>query len=81
MKEASAWHCCMGPWFATTATLVRILHSSARRCEQKPKTTGHDGKGKRKPQTRNFGPQKNHCQTTLEGKTVDFSPFRWIQEP
>ena len=68
-------------WVATLATLVGISHSSAKRCKQKPKTTGHDGKVKRKPQTDNFGPQKNHGQTTLECKTVDFIPFWWIPEP
>ena len=73
MEQASACHCCMALWVATLATLVGISHSSAKRCKQRPKTTGHDGKGKRKPQTDNFGPPKNHDQTTLEAKSVDFS--------
>ena len=55
---------------------VRISHSSAKRCEQKPKTTGHDGKGKRKPQTHNLGPQK----TTIK-PLWKVSPFWWAEEP
>ena len=63
MEQASAWHCCMVPQAATLATLVGISHSSAKRCKRKPKTTGHDGKGKRKPQTQNSDhkkPRSNH---------------------
>ena len=58
MEQASAWHCCMVPWVATLVTLLEIEHSSAKHCKQKPKTTGLDGKGMRKPQTDNLGPQK-----------------------
>ena len=57
-----------------------ISHSSAKRCKQKKKkTTLHDAKGKRKTKNKISGPQKNHDQTTVEGNTVDFSSFWWIQ--
>ena len=68
MEQASACHC--GTWAATLATLVGLSHSIAKRGKQKPKTTGHYGKEKRKPQRDNFEPQENHDQTTLEGKTI-----------
>ena len=60
VDQASAWHCCMVPWVATLATLVGISHSHAKRCKRTPKTTGHGGKVKRKPQTQN----SDHKKTT-----------------
>ena len=39
-----------------------ISHSSAKRCKQKPKTTIHDAKGKRKPQTK----FPDHKKTTIK---------------
>ena len=43
---------------ATLSTLVGISHSLTQPLQAKKKTTSHDGKVKRKPQTDNFGPQK-----------------------
>ena len=80
MEQASAWHCCMVPQAATLATLVGISHSSGKCCKRKPKTTGHDGKGKRRPQTQKSDHKKPSDQTTLEGTTVDFSTFWWMKD-
>ena len=62
MEEASASHLGMAPWVATLATLVVIYRSSATRSSKNPKTTGHDNKGKRKPQTHDFEPQKKQVK-------------------
>ena len=44
--------------------------------KQKPKTTGHDGKEKRKPQTDNFGPQKTTIKPLWKvNKKVHFNTF------
>ena len=60
--------------------LVGISHSSAKRCKQKPKTAGHDGKEKREPQTDNFGPQKTVVKPLWKVERVDFSTFWWIND-
>ena len=73
MEQASACHFGMVPWVATLATLVGISHSSAIRCMTK--TENHRSRQQGKAKT-----TKKHGQTTLEGKTVDFSAFRCIKE-
>ena len=81
MEQASVWHSCMVPRVATLATWWEAHIPPHTRCKQKPKTTGHDGKGKRKPQTQILDHKRTMVKPTLEGKTVDFSEIWWIKEP
>ena len=82
MEQASGWHCCcMVPQVTKLVTLVRISHSATQTLQAKTKNHRSRRQAEAKTTKHNFGPQKNHGQTTLEGKTVDFSPFWWIKDP
>ena len=64
MEQASAWHCRVVPWVATHLRLGGNFTFQCKTLQaKKTQTTGHDGKGERKPQTQNSGhkkPRANH---------------------
>ena len=82
MEQASGWHCCcMVPHFTKFVTMVIISHSATQTLQAKTKNHRSRRQAEAKTTNTQFRTTKNHGQTTLEGKTVDFSPFWWIKEP
>ena len=73
------WHGALG--LPQLATLVGISLSSVKALRARTKNHRSRRPGKATTTTRHFRTTKNHDQTTLEGKTVDFSTFWWIEEP
>ena len=81
MEQGSPCHFGMAFWVATLLTPVGINIPVQYAACRNPKLRGHDSKGKQKPRTDNFRTTKNDGQTTLEAKSVDFSPFWCTKDP